>query len=237
MSIFTEDFLNISIKFKQMLPAQPCLLCGAFSHDGAWCKACDATLPYMTAPPCPCCALPSPGGAVCGRCVKRAPQFDRAYAVFTYAFPLDKMIQALKYGEKLVLVNSLANLLMARMTELPDCIIAMPLHPLRLRERGFNQSLELARRAANGLQIPLLPHACTRVRDTPPQASLTWKERDKNVRRAFACTDEVKGMHVAVIDDVMTSGASLNQVAITLRTAGARKISACVVARALPHAN
>jgi ComF family protein len=235
LSILTGNFLNICAKLWRSLPAQPCLLCGAFSREGAWCAACDAALPYLTARHCPRCALPTPGGELCGRCLKRAPQFDRAAAVFTYAFPLDKLIHALKYGEKLVLANSFADKLSARMTVRPDCLIAMPLHPSRLCERGFNQSLELARRVANRLHVPLLPHACERVRATLPQSTLKWKERDKNVRRAFACTREVEGKHVAVIDDVMTSGASLNQVAIALRAAGAREISVCVVARALPY--
>jgi len=236
LSILGGNFLNICAKLQRLLPAQPCLLCGALSGDCAWCGACDAALPYMAALHCPRCALPTPNGGICGHCLRHAPQFDRAFAVFSYAFPVDKLIQALKYGEKLVLVNGLADRLATRMTVRPDCIVAMPLHTSRLRERGFNQSLELARRVANRLAIPLLPHACTRVRDTPPQSSLTWKDRDKNVRRAFACAQDLGEKHVAVIDDVMTSGASLNQMAIALRAAGAREISVGVVARALPHA-
>jgi ComF family protein len=117
----------------------------------------------------------------------------------------------------------------------PDYIVAMPLHPVRLRERGFNQSLELARRIAGKLEVSLLSHACRRLRDTPPQTTLTWKERAKNVRRAFTCTQDMAGKHVAVVDDVMTSGASLGEVALALRRAGAREVSAWVVARTLPH--
>jgi len=112
----------------------------------------------------------------------------------------------------------------------------MPLHPARLRERGFNQSLELARRIAAKLDIPLLSHACQRVRDTPPQSALKWKERGKNMRRAFTCTEDLSGKHIAVVDDVMTSGASLNEVALALRRAGAREVSAWVIARTLSHA-
>ncbi|MEJ1958613.1 MAG: phosphoribosyltransferase family protein [Nitrosomonadales bacterium] len=111
----------------------------------------------------------------------------------------------------------------------------MPLHPSRLRERGFNQSIELARAVANRVNIPLLSHACQRIRDTPPQSALTWRERDKNMRKAFTCTQEVSGKHVAVVDDVMTSGASLNELSAALREAGAIEISAWVIARTLPH--
>lgn len=236
MSILTGNFLNISAKLWQTLPAQPCLLCGAFSHNGAWCKACNSALPYLTTPRCPLCALPTHNGDVCGRCLKRRPQFDRTLAVFAYAFPLDKLVQALKFGERLMLVHALADSLAQRVEARPDCIIAMPLHPFRLRERGFNQSIELARRVANRLDIPLLPHACQRVRDTPPQSALKWKERGKNMRKAFTCTQDLSGNHVAVVDDVMTSGASLNEVSIALRRAGAREVSAWVIARTLPHA-
>lgn len=235
MSILTGNFLNIRTKLWQALPAQPCLLCGTFSHNGAWCKACDSSLPYLTAPHCPLCALPTLNGDICGRCLKRKPQFDRTLAVFAYSFPLDKLVQALKFGERLMLVDGLADSLAQRVEVRPDCIIAMPLHPSRLRERGFNQSTELARRVANILNIPLLPHACQRVRDTPPQSALKWKERGKNMRKAFICTQDLSGKHVAVVDDVMTSGASLNEVAVALRSAGAHEVSAWVIARTLPH--
>ena len=235
MSILTGNFLNIRTKLWQALPAQPCLLCGTFNHNGAWCKACDSSLPYLTAPHCPLCALPTLNGDICGRCLKRKPQFDRTLAVFAYSFPLDKLVQALKFGERLMLVDGLADSLAQRVEVRPDCIIAMPLHPSRLRERGFNQSTELARRVANILNIPLLPHACQRVRDTPPQSALKWKERGKNMRKAFICTQDLSGKHVAVVDDVMTSGASLNEVAVALRSAGAHEVSAWVIARTLPH--
>ncbi len=155
MSILTGNFLNIRTKLWQALPAQPCLLCGAFSHNGAWCKACDSTLPYLAAPHCPLCALPTLNGDICGRCLKRMPHFDRTLAVFAYAFPLDKLVQALKFGERLMLVNGLADSLAQRVEVRPDCIIAMPLHPSRLRERGFNQSQELARRVANNRIRPI----------------------------------------------------------------------------------
>ena len=235
MSILLDGFLNIRTKLRRALPAQPCLLCGAFSHHGAWCKACDNTLPYLTAPHCPVCALPTLNGDICGRCLKRKPQFDHTLAVFAYAFPLDKLVQALKFREHLMLANGLADSLARRVVMRPDCIVAMPLHPSRLRERGFNQSIELARRIANRLDIPLLPHACRRVRDTPPQSALAWKERGKNMRKAFTCTQDLSGLHVAVVDDVMTSGASLNEVSAALRGAGANEVSAWVIARTLPH--
>ncbi|MDD5180255.1 MAG: ComF family protein [Gallionellaceae bacterium] len=236
LSILTGQLVNIGAQIRRALPAQPCLLCGAPSRNGAWCVPCDAALPYLTAPHCPVCALPTPNGATCGRCLKQAPQFKHTVAVFAYAFPLDKLVQALKFNEQLLLARQLADKLAQRVEVRPDCIVAMPLHPARLRERGFNQSLELARHLADKLNIPLLSHACQRVRDTPPQSSLPWQERVKNMRKAFTCSEDLPGKHVAVVDDVMTSGASVNALAHALRQAGARKVSAWVVARTLPHA-
>jgi ComF family protein len=158
-------------------------------------------------------------------------------AAFSYKFPLDKLIQALKYRERLILVNFLADALTRRITTRPDCIVALPLHPTRLRERGFNQSLLLARQISRRLGIPLLADACERVRNTPPQSSLPWKERDKNMRLAFACKPgaDMRGKHVAVVDDVMTTGASVGELARALKQAGAKEVSAWVVARTLPH--
>ena len=229
--------MDIRSGIERALPAQPCLLCGAPSRNGAWCVPCDAALPYFAIPHCPVCALPTLNGAICGRCLKHAAQFERTLAVFTYAFPLDKLIQALKFNEQLLLSRKFANKLAQCIEILPDCIVAMPLHPARLHERGFNQSLELARHIANKLNVQLLNHACQRVRDTPPQSSLPWKERGKNMRKAFTCTEDLSGKHVAVVDDVMTSGASVNALAHALRQSGARRVSAWVIARTLPHSN
>jgi ComF family protein len=212
-------------------------MCGAASHDGLCCAACDADLPRLTLDHCPVCALPTPSGSICGQCLSQPPAFDHTFAAFSYSFPLDKLVQALKYGDRLILVNFLAKAVTQRIRALPDCIVAMPLHPVRLRERGFNQSLLLARSIAGDLQIPLLAAACERVRNTPPQSALPWKERDKNMRQAFTCnaSDDVRGKHVAIVDDVMTTGASMGELARSLKKAGAREVSAWVVARTLPH--
>lgn len=237
LSILSHWQINISTIFTQLLPAQPCLLCGADSHAGLCCSACDADLPRLTVAHCPVCGLPTPDGSVCGECLKQPPAFDHTVAAFRYAFPVDKLIQALKFHERLILVNYLADALARRIAARADCIVALPLHPVRLRERGFNQSLLLARRIARQLDIPLLADACERVRDTAPQSSLPWKERDKNMRQAFICKPaaDVHGKHVAIVDDVMTTGASIGELARALKQAGASEVSAWVVARTLPH--
>lgn len=207
------------------------------SRSGLWCRACDASLPYLNEPHCSICALPTLQGEVCGRCLSHPPIFTHTEVVFGYAFPLDKLIQAMKYNEQLALANAFAKKLAQRIEKnnLPDFIIPMPLHPARLKERGFNQSLLLATKVARELNIKLLPNACQRVRNTPSQSSLKWKERDKNVRDAFRCEIDLTGKRVALVDDVMTTGASLNALARVIKKAGATEISAWVIARTLPH--
>lgn len=237
MSILSHHLLNIGSKLRQMLPAQPCLLCGSMSTNGLCCAPCDAEMPRLTANHCPLCALPTPTGEICGHCLKYPPQFDHAVAAFTYNFPINRFIKALKFHEQLLLVDFLADELAHNIQQHPDYLLALPLHPLRLQERGFNQSQLLAARLSKRLKIPLLNNACQRVRDTPPQSSLPWKERDKNMRQAFTVTANIdlQGKHIAIVDDVLTTGASISALAATLKQAGCTEVSAWVVARTLPH--
>lgn len=237
LSILRRHFLNIRSNIERMLPAQPCVLCGSMSRNGLWCIACDAALPYFNAPHCPVCALPTPTGEVCGHCLSQPPLFSRTIAAFGYGYPLDKLIQGMKYGEQLALAHAFAKKLLPRIDQcnLPDHIIAMPLHPAKLRERGFNQSALIAATVARNLKLELLPNACRRVRDTPPQSSLPWKERKKNVSNAFRCDMDLAGKRVALVDDVLTTGASLNALAGAALKRGAVEVSAWVIARTLPH--
>ena len=229
--------MNIRSEIERILPAQPCVLCGGMSRDGLWCNACDAAMPYLDAPHCPVCALPTPAGEVCGHCLAQPPAFSRTTAVFGYGFPLDKLIQGMKYGEQLALAHAFAKKLLQRIdkSNLPDYVIAMPLHPAKLRERGFNQSLLLAATVTRELKLELLPHICRRVRDTPPQSALPWKERKKNVSGAFCCDMDLTGKRVALVDDVLTTGASMNALAEAVQKRGTVEIDAWVIARTLPH--
>jgi ComF family protein len=235
LSIFKDFYFNICTKFKQILPAQPCQLCGSMTPHSILCEPCDASLPYLNAAHCPVCALPTLNSAICGQCLQHPPHYKRTIAVFAYAFPLNKLILALKYGDKLHLAGFLAEQLSHRINALPDCIVAMPLHPARLKERGFNQSMQLSKHIGKYLNIPVLMHACVRLRNTPSQSTLPLNERSRNVRKAFSCVQDVAGKHVAIVDDVMTTGATLNELALVLLNAGATEVSAWVVARTLPH--
>jgi ComF family protein len=152
-----------------------------------------------------------------------------------YAFPIDALLHSLKYQTNLALAPVLADLLLAQIDKtVPDFIIPMPLHAVRLRERGFNQAIEIARRISKKSGVPLLPALCRRVRDTVSQTGLPWKEREKNIRDAFDCEGNLEGKRIAIVDDVMTTGATLNELAKVLRKCGGVHISAWVVARTLP---
>jgi ComF family protein len=148
---------------------------------------------------------------------------------------LDKLIQSFKYGHRLALAAYLGREI-AKLASgaAADLIVPLPLHASRLRERGFNQALELARPVAATLGLPLDSRTCTRIRSTPAQAGLSLKAREKNIRNAFHCARDLSGQRLLVVDDVMTTGASLNEFARTLKRNGAAEITLLTLARVLP---
>ena len=218
-------------------PEQHCLLCDAPTGTDALCPACLGDLPPLPLAHCPRCALPSPAGQICGRCLADPPAFDQTLACWSYAYPLDGLIHALKYGHQL----PVARLLGEALTHLPrpdapiDLLLPMPLSDGHLRDRGFNQALEIARPVARTWDLSLALDLCQRVRETAPQAGLNRRERQRNVRHAFTCQKALQGQHVLVVDDVMTTGATLNELARTLKQAGAGSVTALVCTRALPQ--
>jgi ComF family protein len=211
-----------------------CYLCRGASA-GALCAPCSAELPYLARPRCPSCGLPGATETLCGRCLGERPAFDATTAVFAYAFPADVLVQGLKFRSELALARLLADELYAAIHAASagavDLIVPVPLHDSRLRERGYNQSMEIARGIASRLNVPLAADACTRVRDTAAQLDLPWKARRENVRGAFSCRQALQGKTVAVVDDVMTTGATLSEVAATLKKFGAARVVNWVVAR------
>ncbi len=231
--------INNWLKIKQFLLPQDCELCGVAlkaNSDLGTCEPCLADLPWHQQSCCPQCALPSFNGAVCGDCLQSSPDFDSTIALFSYSFPADRMIQKLKYQSSLQLGELFGKLLARRYFNSPKLlIIPMPLHPQRLNERGFNQSLEIAKVLAKITGYPLDYTSCQRTKFSPPQASLPLKDRIKNMKNAFACNTDLSGQHVLLLDDVMTTGASLNELAKTCKKAGALSVSCAVIARTLPH--
>lgn len=225
-----------------LLP-QSCALCQqATGGNSPLCDRCLPDLPLLPSQHCPQCADFSAASAICGRCLKTAPAFDQVFSPFLYAEPVDQLIQALKYQHHLHLAawfgNRLATTLERSTAELDriDAVLPLPLHPARLRSRGFNQALEIARPVARRLGKPLLPSAALRSRDTAPQASLPRDDRQANIRGAFECQSELPGQTVLLIDDVLTTGSSADELARVLKIHGAARVIVGVVART-HHAN
>ncbi len=219
-------------KLASILFGGSCFLCRGAARD-VLCAECAAELPWLPAAVCPRCALASPSGALCGRCLAQPPHYDATVAALQYRFPADVLVQALKFRGEVALVALLASFLSRKLaSEKVDAVVPVPLSAARLRERGYNQAAEIAKRLGKGrLELEL----CERTRDGPPQVELPFGERQRNVRGAFRVPRSLAGATVAVVDDVMTTGATLDEIARTLKAAGAARVVNWVVARTPPH--
>lgn len=255
-----KKFYN-SLKFKQintthwlsqwLATTLPCPLChqapGArqpsatdepISPPNGLCLDCQASLPWYQSPRCPQCALPNTRGELCGICLQHAPAFDQTLTVFRYAYPLDRLLHQFKYHQQLPWGALLAQAWLSRLPVLPasqqpPVLVAMPMHLNRIKQRGFNHALELARHLQKQWQIPLRIDSCERLIDTPAQAAMDMKTRTRNLRGAFATSQRWQGQHVMIVDDVMTTGASMHALAKVFKQAGAAQVTALVLARTL----
>jgi len=223
-----------------------CLLCGVvLASDGpnrSFCPVCLGQLQLDSGPVCRRCgtAFRSRAGAdhLCGRCLQHPRAFQRARSLGPYAGLLRKAIQALKYDRDRLLVRPLGTLLARRGAGLLggtdyDCIMPVPLHAARLRQRGFNQALALARRVGKLWQVPVEAETLIKARQTKPQTMLPLVERQRNVRSAFACTRRLHGAKVLLVDDVYTSGSTAHECARVLRRNGAGQVDVLTLARTL----
>ncbi len=230
---FTSRFVTLAF-------GGSCFLCGGSSRDAAdpaqvLCAACEHSLMPPPAGRCPVCALRTPGGETCGRCIAKPPAFDATVCLSDYDFPADVLVQALKFRGELSLAGLFGRMIRSRIEPEalagPDCVVPVPISDSRMRERGFNQSMEIARAIVSAGGPPVDGALAVRTRETAPQAGLPWKERARNLRGAFHCDPRAQGLRVAVVDDVMTTGSTLDELAATLKSAGARSVVNWVVAR------
>lgn len=220
-----------------VLPAH-CLLCQQVADQQRdLCVACADDLARNSVF-CARCALPMQRHeALCGVCLKREPPFTVAWAPFQYVYPFDRLVTQFKFGQDLAVGRVLSELWLeafhTNQPARPDLLIPVPLHNSRLRERGFNQAVELARPLARALNIELHLTALKRIRATAAQSNLDAKARQRNVRGAFAIGSRAKlPTHVALVDDVMTTGATLREAARVLRSTGVTRVDVWAVARA-----
>jgi len=231
-----------------LLPAQ-CALCAAPCQQ-ALCGDCRAQfLPQlMQRPRCRQCANPLPpmvdAGLLCARCLRRPPAFDATVTAGDYAPPVDQLLLQLKFAARLGLAPLFAQLLAQAAAQQPgwqqpDFLCPVPLGPRRLVERGYNQSLEIARPLARLLAVPLLARLAVRVRETPAQSGVAPRERRANLARAFevapAYAWQLGRCHIGIVDDVMSSGHTANALAAALKRHGAARVSILVAARTPPH--
>jgi ComF family protein len=218
-----------------LLPPR-CLLCGASGHgDSDLCADCAAELPRNQRC-CARCALPlAVPAALCGHCQRRPPPWDGAWVPFRYGWPLNPLETRFKFGHDLAAGRVLARQWLAEepATPLPALLLPVPLHRTRLRQRGYNQALELARPLARHFALPLRHDVLRRVRATHAQTELDAVARRRNVHGAFALREGVAlPAHVAVLDDVMTTGATLAECARVLKDAGVARVDVWALARA-----
>ena len=217
-----------------LLPSH-CSLCGDPAKRGEIiCPQCKLDLPNNPIH-CPRCALPMPRPELCGQCLRKSPVFDHAIAPLIYTPPIDGLISQLKYNHRLAACRTFASLIKQQLTDLgtplPEALIAVPLHQQRIRQRGFNQSVEIARPLARLIGRPLLTQLVKRHKATPAQTGLSGGARRKNLRGAFSITGTTRVKHVALIDDVMTTGSTATELARTLKNSGLARVDIWVVAR------
>ena len=211
-----------------------CLVCGERGAQGRdLCADCHAALPWQ-GPACRRCALPLPHPGVCGHCLQHPPPLVETHAVFDYAFPLDRLLPRLKFHGDFAAGRVLTQCMADRCALLPrpDAIMPVPLHRARLRQRGYDQALELAAPLARALRLPLLHDALHRTKTTTAQSRLDADARQRNLRAAFAVSEHTAlPAHIVLVDDVMTTGATLHAAAHALRKAGVQRVNAWICAR------
>jgi len=232
----------IKIITKEIFPPV-CIVCGQFTyrkHD--LCKLCYQDLPLLSYS-CQRCATPLPpcmDHSVCGQCLYHPPLFNKVYALYRYEFPVMQFILQLKFTYSLLHARVLGELMAEAISQswyifkpLPELIIPVPLHPQRLKERGFNQALEIARPIAKQLRIPLNPYCAQRIKYTVPQATLPANKRPQNIKGAFFISHLPPVNHIAIIDDVMTTGQTINELCSAFKQKGITQIDIWCCARPL----
>ena len=234
---------HLSSGLRNLMPSS-CALCGQQAPD-ALCESCQMQFFGQAQTRCRICAMPLPCADKelrCGDCLREPPAFDATAVAADYVAPLDQLVLALKFGGKLALAPLFARLqadalLHFRAAPLPTLLTGVPLSAMRLMTRGFNQSLEIARPLSRLTGIALEPQLLMRVRDTRPQALLAPQQRRRNIAGAFdvspQCMSQVAGRHIGVVDDVITTGQTLNEIAATLKRYGAIRVTNLVFARTL----
>ena len=217
---------------RSILPGA-CFFCLS-TTTGAWCIRCERDF-ILDIERCPICARRSKANKTCGSCLKQLPIINSTEVLFDYQYPTNYLIKAYKFKNR----PELAERFSVKLTEklknksaLPELLLPVPLHRTKQRQRGYNQSLELAKKISQSMQIKVESSLCQRIRNTSPQSTLPTKNRRANVKGAFKLKSRHMPEHVAIIDDVITTGSTVNELAKHLKRAGCKTIEAWAIARA-----
>jgi len=230
------------VTIKLSVLASNCLLCGDFTkRDISLCKACEDSLPRIEHA-CKQCGIPleniNTPNDLCGQCIQNPPEVDYTVSLFHYANPVSYLIGQMKFQQQLSSAAILASLLHSEILKrysgmtLPDAILPVPLHNARLAQRGFNQSLEISRDVAKQKKIPLLIDQVSREKHTEAQTHLNKQQRLKNVKGCFKVLSTPVAKHIVIVDDVITTGATTNELAMLLKAEGVEKVGVWSIARA-----
>jgi len=230
--------LRLKGLFSALFPSR-CIFCQqTVAAEPEICPDCYLALPHNVIC-CVRCALPLAedidGAVLCGRCIKKPPAFDYAYSPFRYEDEIITLVHQLKFSEKIRFSRSIGEMLLTHFSgtgESPDCLLPVALHPSRMRQRGFNQSIEISRVLSKALAIPIEHSAIVRQRSTVAQTGLSARQRQKNIRGAFSMVGELNYKHVLIVDDVMTTGATVNELAKLLKKNKVERVGVLSIARA-----
>lgn len=225
-------FSNLKRSLLQCFYPIHCVLCQELTnHSDDFCKDCLLLLPWMKNACLRCGnALFKNAYSICDRCISNPPKFDISVIPFNYQKPISDMISLLKFNQKIIYSRILAKLMIKRLEQihqqflLPELIIPIPLHVKRLRERGFNQALEIAKPIGKYFNIPVDFTTCHRIKETEPQSLLPAKKRRNNIKNVFVVKKNLLAKHVAVIDDVVTTGNTIDEFSKVLKNEGIEKI-------------
>ena len=233
MEFKLNKYLNLTRKL--LFPDACCVCHSEHTGDIGICLTCLNSLPHRQTC-CPICAGTSETGDPCGSCLKQSPGYDSTVCLFDYVYPIDQLIHQLKFRAKLPLARIFGGMMAATLENMapeqkPQVLLPVPLHHWRLRRRGFNQTQELAKFISAKTDIPVLSDAVRRSLNSPPQHSLPRNKRIRNLRNAFATTQPLPYKRIALVDDVMTTGATLEALARLVRKSGPEHVQNLVIAR------
>ena len=232
MYSFTHTFFQTLTHI--FLPSY-CLLCKLTPATDGLCSACIQSLPWQQAS-CPCCAQPMLENRLCGQCLQREHYYDQIIAPLRYERAMRYFVNQFKFHERLIVAHLFSTLLIQHLKMrhdflLPDLLLPVPLHSTRMRMRGFNQALELAKPLAATFKIPLHRTLLYKKHASVAQSLLDFKTRKKNIKKLFGLKYSVLGKHVGIVDDVVTTGSTVNEIAKLLKQNGATRVSVFAIAR------